>query len=97
MIGQGLEMASIVPTLGLFAAAAFRLIPSVNRVLSACNPALWSSGVNHLHEEIKLTALEPSASQGKGADHAPHPFQTEIRLSSISYAYPARRWQHSTG
>ena len=34
MLAQGRPMATIVPTLGLFAAAAFRLMPSVNRILA---------------------------------------------------------------
>lgn len=34
MVGSGRELASILPVLGLFGAAAFRLLPAVNRVIN---------------------------------------------------------------
>lgn len=89
MLAQGRDMASIVPTLGLFAIAAFRLMPSVNRVLGAIQTLRYGlPAVNALHEEIKLTASEPSTNQTKIANHITPSIQTEINLSNISYTYP---------
>lgn len=84
MLVQGQAMTSIVPTLGLFAAAAFRLMPSVNRVLSAVQSLRYGLPViNSLRKELKLAAPEPTEKIYNNAA-----FQNEIRLTDISYAYP---------
>lgn len=84
MVSQGLDMASIVPTLALFAAAAFRLMPSVNRVLSAMQALRYGLPViNTLYEELKQEVPD-SASQN--ANDVPT-FRREIRLTDISYTY----------
>lgn len=84
MLAQGRDMASIMPTLGLFAVAAFRLMPSVNRVLGAVQSLRYSlSVINTLHEELKLAVPEPAAQNINGTA-----FQHEISLADISYTYP---------
>ncbi|MDH5580204.1 MAG: ABC transporter ATP-binding protein/permease, partial [Betaproteobacteria bacterium] len=88
MLAQGKEMGTIVPTLGLFAAAAFRLMPSVNRVLTAAQVLRYHLPVvNTLHDELKLSVPEEAAAHPKGV--AAPGLQTDIRLSEICYAYPA--------
>lgn len=89
MLGQGVGTDRIVPTLGLFAAAAFRLLPSVNRILAGVQFMRYSlPTVNLMYEEVKLIAAEPSVTQEKSAVPSPA-FQTEIRLTNISYIYPS--------
>jgi ABC-type multidrug transport system fused ATPase/permease subunit len=89
MLAQGRDMASIVPTLGLFAAAAFRLMPSVNRVLGAVQGVRYGlPAVNALHQEVKLTAPGPSVTHEKSPDPAVSTFQTDICLANINYSYP---------
>lgn len=54
MLNRGLDMAKILPALALFAAAAFRLMPSVNRVLGAMQNLRYGLPViNTLYEELK--------------------------------------------
>ena len=85
MLAQGRDMSNIVPALGLFAAAAFRLMPSVNRVLSAVISLRYGLPViNTLHEELKLSVPEP-VTQGNNGTPA---FEKEIRLTNITYTYP---------
>jgi len=85
MLGRGVELTSIVPTLGLFAAAAFRLMPSVSRVLASVQAVRYAMPViNTLHEELKLAAPEPAirtTDQGRR-------FYREIRLTDVAYSYP---------
>lgn len=84
MIGHGLEMASIVPTLALFAAAAFRLMPSVNRVLTAMQTLRYGLPViDTLYEELKLEV--PVAKENFAA--ASPGLRQEIRLNEVSYTY----------
>jgi ABC-type multidrug transport system fused ATPase/permease subunit len=88
MMAQGREMATIMPTLGLFAAAAFRLMPSVNRVLSATQALRYNFPVvKTLHAELTLFAAQPLRSHPRGP--AGVPFQTEIRLANIGFTYPS--------
>lgn len=86
MLVQGRDMTSIVPTLGLFAAAAFRLMPSINRVLSSVQALRYRLPVvNTLYEELKLFSPEPASQQTNRTEV----FKNELRLSAISYYYPA--------
>lgn len=53
MLVQGKPLSALLPTLGLFAAAAFRLMPSANRVLSAIQNIRYALPiVDTLHGEI---------------------------------------------
>jgi len=88
MLSQGLAMANILPTLALFASAAFRLLPSVNRVLSAIQFLRFGFPViKTLHEEVKLAAEAPTSDKCSTAT-PPYALQKEIRLSNIDYSYP---------
>lgn len=85
MVGQGRQSASVVPILGLFAAAAFRLMPSVTRMLAATQSLRFGLPViNVLHQELRLLVPEQVSHL---ADHALS-FQQEIRLANVSYTYP---------
>ncbi len=89
MLGQGRDMATIVPTLGLFAAAAFRLIPSVNRVLSSVQLLRYGRPVvNVLHEEVNLAVPQLRTKDRLAADDKKTALQTEIRLLDVSFTYP---------
>lgn len=84
MLSQGRDMTSIVPTLGLFAAAAFRLMPSVNRVLGSVQTLRYSLPVvNTLYEEIKLISPEPASQKTSN----PEVFKNELRLNDVTYHY----------
>jgi ABC-type multidrug transport system fused ATPase/permease subunit len=88
MLAQQREMATIVPTLGLFAAAAFRLMPSVNRTLYAAQTLRYNLPVvNTLYEEMKLDAPAPSAGRAQGVPV--QDFRTDICLAGVTYTYPA--------
>jgi ABC-type multidrug transport system fused ATPase/permease subunit len=84
MLAQGRDMARIVPALGLFTAAAFRLMPSVNRILGAMQSIRFGlPSVDVLHDELKLGVPEPAPGSAP-----PSSFQTRIELASVSYSYP---------
>ncbi len=85
MIMQGKPMGAMIPTLGLFAAAAFRLIPSTNRVLSAVQNMRYALPViDTLHGELNLLekANKPQRSQLL-------PIRTELKLEGVSFSYPS--------
>lgn len=89
MLSQGRSLESIVPSLGLFAAAAFRVLPSINRVVGATQALNFGLPVvRTLRSELDLPA--PLA---LGDTSVRIPFQRAIVLDQVSYCYPgaARR------
>jgi len=59
MLAQGDALENILPTLGLFAAAAFRVMPSANRIMSAVQSLLYGLPViDTLYKELGITSPE---------------------------------------
>jgi ABC-type multidrug transport system fused ATPase/permease subunit len=84
MLAQGRALDALLPTLGLFAAAAFRLMPSVNRVLTSVQSLRYALPVIHtVHAELKLTA--PETAKARVAAMA---FREELKVQNITYTYP---------
>jgi len=83
MLMQGHPIDAILPTLGLFAAAAFRLMPSVNRLLGAMQSLRFGLPViATLHRELGLPA-SPPVTTGMVA-----PLTQRIELSNVVFTYP---------
>jgi ABC-type multidrug transport system fused ATPase/permease subunit len=85
MLGQSKPVNALLPTLGLFAAAAFRLMPSVNRIMAALQAVRFSTAtIDTLYKELKLVDVPPLVSTGKVP-----PLKKELRLEGIRFRYPA--------
>jgi ABC-type multidrug transport system fused ATPase/permease subunit len=88
MLAQDRATGTIMPTLGLFAAAAFRLIPSANRIIFSTQILRYNLPVvNSLHEELKLAAT--ATPPGSPPDAIRPALRSEIRLVDVTFAYPA--------
>ncbi len=84
MIWQGKPLGTLLPTIGLFAAAAFRFMPSVNRVILALQSVRFSLPViDTLHSELQLLDANKPPLPG-----VPFPFQKKLCLENISFNYP---------
>lgn len=84
MISQGKSLDGILPTLGLFAAAAFRVLPSVNRVLGAIQALRYGIPViNTLYHEIVVLAPIEKQYQQENLS-----FKHCISLEQIKFCYP---------
>jgi ABC-type multidrug transport system fused ATPase/permease subunit len=89
MLLQGRDMSVIFPTLGLFAAAAFRLLPSVNRVLAAVQILRYTLPVvDTLQRELRLQTVEAPGGHPRVREKIAE-FQDEIRLCDVTFTYPA--------
>ncbi|HEY4944020.1 MAG TPA: ABC transporter ATP-binding protein [Rhizomicrobium sp.] len=76
-----------LPTLGIFAVAGFRLMPSFSRSLAAGATLLgFAHPVSVLRRDLALPRERADAS---GAEPG-RPLEREITLSSVSYRYPGR-------
>lgn len=85
MVMRGKSVDTLLPTLGLFAAAAFRLMPSVNRVLGAVQSVRFSIPVvdTLLHELALLN------SDKKSVTRRPLPFCNQLVVSHGCFRYPS--------
>jgi ABC-type multidrug transport system fused ATPase/permease subunit len=85
MISQNKSMTSLVATLGLFTAATFRVMPSVNRLLSAIQSVRFTwPVVNNLHKEFCLVAeVKPQKK------YPPLIFKKTLVLENVSFKYPS--------
>ena len=83
MVARGQDTADIVPTLGLFAAAAFRLMPSVSRVLVGVQALRYSrSAIDSVYAELKLELPPLPATR-----FVPAPLRDRIELRGVTYQY----------
>ena len=87
MIAQGKSLDNLLPTLGLFAAAAFRLMPSVNRVLIALQSMRFAVPViNTLHEEVSSFVTTPRTTN-ESATPIPK-LEDLLVIENVDFRYP---------
>jgi ABC-type multidrug transport system fused ATPase/permease subunit len=92
MIWRGKPLEALLPGLGLFAAAAFRIMPSVNRVLNAIQSVRFSLPViDTIYDEFQLLDATPIPRRGE-----PLPFEMALVLDQVSFRYPAAQTQALT-
>lgn len=84
MLAQGREPEAVLPTLALFAAVAFRLMPSVNRVLNSMQLLRFGLAViDILYTELNLATPEITGTHSSNT-----PFRTAMEVNQITYTYP---------
>ena len=83
MMARGVPLESLLPTIGLFGAAAFRLIPSVTRSMVALQATRFGRPVVELlyGELIEHKAPPPVPWTGKMA------FEDAIRIENLTFSY----------
>jgi len=84
MSAQGKQAVAVLPTLGLFAVAAFRLLPSISKILVAAQSVRFGeSATAMLKQELLLEAAPPEPV------HEARTLQDRIELRHLSFSYPA--------
>lgn len=84
MLWQNKPLEAVLPTLGLFAAAAFRLMPLATRVLNAIQNARYHLPViDTLHSELCLLDGTQAPQHGQ-----PLPFKNALTLDQVGFQYP---------
>ena len=89
LLKEQMEITALLPTLGFFTAAAFRILPSVNRMLVAHQNLKYSQPViSRLYNELQMTneINEPQYITKM-------PFVKELRIEHISFQYPGSKQQ----
>ena len=81
--------ATIVPVLALFAAAAFRLLPSLNRVLAATQFLRYGMpAVDLVYADLYVAKDDRQPDVLQTQNQMPPPFVNEIEVSNVFYHYP---------
>jgi ATP-binding cassette, subfamily B, bacterial PglK len=84
MVVRGQSPLAAVPLIALFAAAAFRLLPSINRILIGVQYLRFSApAVERIHDELIV-----SAGSSRRPEGALPPLTTRIELRDVVYTYP---------
>lgn len=84
MIAQGKPLEHLLPTLGLFAAVAFRILPSVNRMVSGAQRVrFFLPVIDNLHSELCVAGLPQSTKQ-----RVPLPFAHTLAIEQVEFQYP---------
>ena len=85
MLLQSRALETVLPTLGLFAASAFRLMPSVNRALGAVQSLRYGlPAIDVLHKELGL-----AVQQAGNASRPPLTFSRTLEVARVTYVYPS--------
>ena len=89
LIVKGDDFQQVIPTLGVFALAAFRLLPSANRVLSALNSLRFADAViASLKDELKENTLNAPYLPIGNTNRAHFVFERSIDIENLCYQYP---------
>jgi len=84
MLWEGRDSSTLVPSLGLFAAAAFRLLPSANRLTQAYyNLQFSQSSVQMIHNDLSLPVPPLSAASANAL-----PFRESLTLHNVVFRFP---------
>jgi len=82
MVGSGRELTTILPVLGLFAAAAFRLLPAVNRTITGFQTINVNRPIlDALHRDLALPITGGRIRLG------PENFKDQIELRDVTFTY----------
>ena len=86
MVLQGKSLALLIATLGVFVAAAFRMIPSINRLMSSVQSIRYAQPVvDMLYNEFSLIKnTKPDTYLGNRLN-----FNNEIMISDVNFRYPS--------
>jgi ATP-binding cassette, subfamily B, bacterial PglK len=87
MVYQERNLANILPTLGLFAAAALRMMPSVNKLVVAIQTLRFHQpALDTIREELKLYVPGPRAASPAAA--SPPALEREVCVEHVTFTYP---------
>jgi len=82
MAGTRDDISSFLPTLGLFAATAFRILPSIGRIMASFQTIAYSSPlIRTVDEDLKISVVADATQNEELL------FKREIKFENISFSY----------
>lgn len=87
-IVNGADMSYFIPILSVFAVAAFRLLPSFNRITTYISQIMFNkSSVDAIYNDLQQME-NIDAAELKKRDLEEIPFEREIRIKDVTFQYP---------
>lgn len=89
-LASGTDIVEFIPTLSLFAVAAFRLLPSFNKIVAELSSLQYNkAGVDAIYTDLHEIEQLSIMSQKEKDDELDYlNFEKEIRLDNITFHYP---------
>jgi len=87
LVGTGSSMQTIVPTLAFFAVAAFRLMPSSQRILTSAHSIQFGARSLPLLRPDLIVSRDRSLATNPTIEH--FPFQHSLELRGVTFRYPS--------
>jgi ABC-type multidrug transport system fused ATPase/permease subunit len=88
-ICQGTDMKEFIPILSVFVVAAYRMMPSFNRITAYYGSIMYSkASVNNVYNDIKRKREYEKQQVTVEQDAYEFNFRTDIEVKNISFAYP---------
>ena len=82
MAGTRDDVSSFLPTLGLFAATAFRILPSIGRIMASFQTIAYSSPlIRTVDEDLKISIVADATQNNELL------FKKEIKFENVSFSY----------
>ncbi len=90
-LATGTDIVEFIPTLSLFAVAAFRLLPSFNKIVAELSSLQYNkAGVDAIYEDLhQIDRLSAMEEEEKGDEIGDLSFRKEIRIENITFHYPS--------
>ena len=89
MLSQNKNVDNVIITLGVFVAATFRILPSINRILGSLQHIkYYKSSVNLLYKEFELTDYENQTPKLNSKRKTPRKL---ISLNQLCFTYPGTK------
>ncbi|WP_246031864.1 ABC transporter ATP-binding protein [Salibacterium salarium] len=88
---QTSDLATLLSTISLFAMAAFRLMPSINRMTSAMTTVRQGKpALDVIHHDLIIEKVENKADEGEREERSmkDKAFETSIDANNVSFRYP---------
>lgn len=83
----GVEMHDFIPTLSVFAVAAFRMLPSFNRITNNMNTVMFNrTAVDRIYDDLKQS--EKNIDPGSAQKEVDLSFKKDIVVDGLSFMYP---------
>lgn len=85
-LAMGVNLDDFIPTLSVFAIAAFRMLPSFNRITTNMNIVMfYRTSVSRIYQDLKQ-AEKNTAEEALKKEMIT--FQTDIKIENVTFAYP---------
>lgn len=88
-IYTGEDMSAFVPVLSVFAIAAFRMLPSINRLSGAYSAIMYGkTALESIYQDVREMNQKADIRENEDQDEYHFSLDTDIEINDLTFAYP---------